>query len=462
MFDSSLFRTLHKCIALLIAFSISYPSVAQQLDYADGSKQETVVVTKQQTDSPENEEASEEPSETATPLANLKITGQIRHRSEMHERFDVGASDIPRFHLLRTRLNVSFQPVDDILAFVQIQDSRLFGGQDPTLARGTLDGSADALDFHQAFFKVTDVFDTNFSLKVGRQELSYGNQRLIGAVGWHNVGRTFDAAVLSYEDKHRSVHVFTSQLVGTTALPTSQNLHGIYSTFHYFWTHHAEIFALIDNNRVELTTGPDMGNDRLHRYTFGGTLFGKQGAADYRIEVANQRGDIALTDSTARASIDAYLFSSELGFKLYAPANLRSSVMYTRLSGDSTPGDNTVNSFNTLFATNHKFYGFLDYYPRSYNTNGLQNVAFRLSGNAGDRLKVNADFHYFRLVEPAPLGEDMASTLGKEVDLTFAFKYNSNFSIGSGVSFYMADQLMENIIGDSSAWWFYLTTQVNF
>jgi len=34
------------------------------------------------------------------------------------------------------------------------------------------------------------------SLKIGRQELIYGDERLIGAFGWNNIGRVFDAAKL--------------------------------------------------------------------------------------------------------------------------------------------------------------------------------------------------------------------------------------------------------------------------
>ena len=39
------------------------------------------------------------------------------------------------------------------------------------------------------------------TLKVGRQILSYGDERLIGAFDWNNFGRTFDAVKLPWEAK---------------------------------------------------------------------------------------------------------------------------------------------------------------------------------------------------------------------------------------------------------------------
>src|SRR5439155_159608 len=49
--------------------------------------------------------------------------------------------------------------------------------------------------------------------KIGRQELSYGDERLIGASDWTNVRRTFDAAKLRYEVEGFWVDAFVSHPV---------------------------------------------------------------------------------------------------------------------------------------------------------------------------------------------------------------------------------------------------------
>ena len=143
------------------------------------------------------------------------LTGQIRHRTEFDARdFDADENN-SRFHLLRTRVGLQIAVSSDISAFVQAQDARVFGGEDATRARGTLDGSAPALDLHQAYFSVQNLFGSPFTIQIGRQELAYGNQRLIGSVGWSNIGRSFDAGVLSYRQGTSSLDVFAAQLVGT-------------------------------------------------------------------------------------------------------------------------------------------------------------------------------------------------------------------------------------------------------
>ena len=38
------------------------------------------------------------------------------------------------------------------------------------------------------------------SLKIGRQELSYGDERLVGAFAWNNIGRVFDSARVRWQD----------------------------------------------------------------------------------------------------------------------------------------------------------------------------------------------------------------------------------------------------------------------
>ena len=123
---------------------------------------------------------------------SVKLSGQVRTRSEMDDKDFNTDSPEKNTTFLRTRLNASFQPAEKISAFIQLQDSRVYGLEPNTLA------DTHNVDLHQAYFTVEDLFINKLSLKSGRLELSYGAQRLIGPVGWHNVGRAFDGSVLRY------------------------------------------------------------------------------------------------------------------------------------------------------------------------------------------------------------------------------------------------------------------------
>ena len=131
----------------------------------------------------------------ATPAAGqdtpLDLSGEIRVRTQW-ERGIVGRQ-AEAATLLRTRLRLH-APVTPVLGVViQFQDSRIFGEETSTL----LDGSADQIDLHQAYVRLMgSVLGVPLSVIAGRQEVVFGNERMLGAVGWSNTGRSFDAVRL--------------------------------------------------------------------------------------------------------------------------------------------------------------------------------------------------------------------------------------------------------------------------
>ena len=150
----------------------------------------------------------------------VKIQGQVRTRFEWNDNdFQIGSADLA--HLLRTRVSVIGAPYEKTLVVVQAQDSRRFGEETSTLG----DGSGDQIDFHQAYLQLDQVFDQPIALKVGRQEIVYSGQCLVGAVGWHNVGRAFDAVTVRI-GRDSYVDLFNAKLGEGGRL--DRNLYGVY------------------------------------------------------------------------------------------------------------------------------------------------------------------------------------------------------------------------------------------
>jgi hypothetical protein len=113
--------------------------------------------------------------------------------------------------LFRVRLNAAFQPADKIYTFIQLQDSRERGFEPSTLA------DTHNVDLHQAYVQVNDLFIDKLTFKIGRMELSYAGQRLIGAVDWHNVGRSFDGEVLRYKASEKlTIELLETKYCGTS------------------------------------------------------------------------------------------------------------------------------------------------------------------------------------------------------------------------------------------------------
>ena len=116
------------------------------------------------------------------------------------------ADDTDTFHLLRLRLNLDANISDTLRAFLQLQDSRIFDSLSANRCSTTF---RDELDIRQAYIDIKNIFK-GATLRAGRQELSYGEQRLLGGFDWSNVTQSFDAVKLIYAQEKFSVDGFLS------------------------------------------------------------------------------------------------------------------------------------------------------------------------------------------------------------------------------------------------------------
>jgi hypothetical protein len=379
--------------------------------------------------------------------SSLDIGGQIRERSQLDAKnVDPDASTVD-FHELRTRLHLGFAPTDRIEAFIQIQDSRRFGAGSGTLAPPT-----NTIDLHQAYFKVNDLFGAPLALKIGRQEIAYGNQRLIGSVGWHPRGRTFDGGVLAYETETASVDLFAARLANRFPVPGagagSENLLGVYSSWAVAAAQTLEVFAILDNDTEDVND-----DNRLTRFTPGVTLKGSLSQVSYALEGAYQTGTMQ------GASIGASLLSATADYSFGGSSAPSLGAGYTRLSGDADPTDDELGTFNTLFATNHKFYGYMDYFLSipADAPQGLQDIHVDTSVRVSEAVGVSAKFHHFTQTA-APTGGS-TEAYGQEVDLTLSYQFADPMSVTVGTStFFPSDAMAPD--GDT-AYWAYVMTTVN-
>ena len=391
--------------------------------------------------------------------SSVEIGGQIRQRTQIDDR-DFNADTSPfDFHELRTRLNVGFTPVERVEAFVQIQDTRNFGD-----GVSTLNPPDGTFDLHQGYFKLNNLFDAPLSLKLGRQKLVYGTQRLIGGVEWSNQARTFDGGVLAYEGETASVDLFAARIPQRFDDPSgsivsvgegSDNLLGVYSTWDVSGQT-LDVFAILDNNSRDV-----QGSDEttLTRFTPGVTLKGSVSQLSYTLEGIYQGGE------QAGNTIQASLLSAFAKYTFDASSSPSIGAGYTRLSGDD-PTDDEEGTFQTLFATNHKFYGFMDYFLGTPAA-GLQDAHLKLSASLSEKISVGANIHHFMEAEG---GSGSTDTFGQEVDLTFSYQFADPVSVTVGASsFFPGDTLPSSgapdVSGgntDDTSYWGYVMTSVNF
>jgi hypothetical protein len=373
-------------------------------------------------------------------------SGQIRQRTEWDGKDFSNRTAVGGFGLLRTRLNLAFTD-ENTRAFFQIQDSRKFGTETNTLG----DGSADLLDFHQAYLQIDHILGRPFSVRLGRMEVVYANERLVGAVGWHNVGRAFDGVLAKYEGARYQVDVFQLKLV---ELDSAGNK-GDYD-FRGVWV----TTSLLPNTRIDGFYLNDLAlpGENFSRITTG--IYSKGNYVLGKITVT-QETDVVVQRGSNSVAIRAFLVGVRLATKFRGfPFQPELGAGYDFLSGDdSTTAD--YEAFHTLYPTNHKYYGYMDYFlniPVHAQNAGL--VDFIIKGGISpiSKLRLKVDYHLFQTAVPV----NGIRAIGKEIDITTIVPYRSNVKIVGGYSTFFPGSIFKAWKGKDPSNWYYLMTIYNF
>ena len=388
---------------------------------------------------------------------DVELSGQIRVRSEVDGKDFNNDTSEKNMTFLRTRFNAAFQPAEKISTLIQLQDSRVHGSEPGTLA------DFHNVDLHQAYFQVDDFLIKKLTLKMGRMELSYGGQRLLGAVGWHNVARAFDTSVLRYKVNEKlTIDSIGAKVIhqGDAKNPDDTGFYfgGVYATYQPKKTYRLDFYGLAETNRKQTVQDE---ND-LDRFTLGTYDKGKLNALDYEVEAAIQLGRRHNPDSGKRQDVSAFMLTGSVGYTLDMEQKPRVAVGYDYLSGQEA-GDEDYKVFDTLFATNHKFYGFMDYFiniPVHTGGAGLQDLMAKFQITPHKKLTLKADVHQFMSAKDV----NNENTYGQEVDVTAIYRYAKTLNFTLGVALFSPGELMEaRFAGNSDvAFWSYLMTTASF
>lgn len=351
---------------------------------------------------------------------------QVRPRFEYSTGKDGASGGELMWVSQRTRLGVQAK-APQLAARVVVQDVRLWGSELNTLA----DFSADAFDLHEGWGQWRP--SEHLAIRVGRQEITVHEHRLLGNVDWTQQGRAFDAATAALSQGKLSGDVGVAVLADLDAGTVTTN--GLMAFLRAGAApgekSQIDVLAVLDTDEVS----------DLTRATAGLYAKGTTGILSGRVEAYGQVGSVGGQDIQAAMVGVQGSVAPEVDFKPQI------TLWYDLLSGDGDAADGKVSAFNTLYATNHKFYGQLDLVTfglgGAVDGQGLHDAALKLSARPVDPLAVNLDAHLFAAAAPA--GED--TLLGEEADLWLSGKVAKALSIqgGGAVFLYAADK-------DPDAW----------
>ena len=206
-------------------------------------------------------------------------------------------------------------------------------------------------DMHQAFFQFNTRKDRprQFTLVVGRQEMTIGSSRLISASQGLNVKRSFDGVTASYRSTKWSIEGGTAKLVAVTSGAFDDEP----SPEQEFW---GVAFARRNLGFVGGTgAGYYMGVDRERsvyaqgigpeqRHTIGFKYAGAHKWFEFNYDVIGQWGDFR------GAAVSAWAVAFENGVRIsHWPFRPKFTLRVNAASGDRDPADPRLQSFNPLF-----------------------------------------------------------------------------------------------------------------
>jgi len=385
---------------------------------------------------------------------NLKATAQVRYRFQTFGRdFNKDTSNFS-FSQLRSRLALDFKKSEKLTLHLMLQDSRILGEENSTLT----DGLADALDMREGFMKVSEFLWNPLDMKLGRMRVKYGEERLVGYVDWHNIGRSFDGVIFTVQDSWFSADIFGFAEIENFVFENSGDSH----VLGFNWDIRP---AGQRTNNVYLIWQLASPSTQLNRATGGYYVNGQVGNLEYTSNAAYQWGELTEPDTTIVHDIQAYMVTFDFWYRfpeVSGKPGVSAGVDY--LSGDSSPGAGTIKVFDTLYATNHKFYGFMDYFlniPRDTFGRGLVDVYARALVHLGS-VPVRADVHVFQSAQDYTLSTGGTSKdFGVELDLTLKHKYNENLTFVLGGSLFDPGEIFKDTEGSDLGNWAYLMVIAN-
>jgi hypothetical protein len=392
---------------------------------------------------------------TLTPFLEARFRPEVRVNV-----YGNGQQAAKSLHFVTSRVRLGLDGQWKFLrVMMQIQDARLFGTRP-----GFDDGGSFAL--HQGILEFGN--DERGYVRVGRQEINYGNQRMIGALDWLMGARSFDALRLHgfFGDKVE-VDAFGAMLArqqnftdDTVIPPATVQNHGSYlAAVNAIYKHSAamrlEGYVLYRHDRPSVVLPLPVKNDIVSPgvYVTGVPVDGLKYTGELTFQGGKQN-DLSFFAFAVSGDVQ-YTFEAKLKPTIYGG--------FAYASGASQDGK--VNEFNNFFPTNHKFYGAADLF-------GLRNLidGHVAVGITTPKAPVGLKLELFNMALADPsarwsaapgltLGQSATNTtrnLGQEIDALFKWRFVQWASLSGGYTVFIPNQGARNLGHDIATHWAYV------
>lgn len=280
-------------------------------------------------------------------VVNVSLGGEIREQLQYYRNFNFG--DPPSnpiksetwqlWHRAMAHANIELGRRSRV--FTQLGSTFRFLNKNPAIP----EIDENHLSLHQLFGECK--FSNTWLVRIGRQEMSYGNHRLITFREGPNTRLTFDAAVIKYiSDKRKLDFIALSPLVSKKGVfddgTFKDFIIGAYATeklvpkrllLDYYLLHFES-----ERRKYNYKEGVDS------RRVAGFRLFSQNSIANFEAEATYQFGKFI------DLYVNAYSLSADINISLVDNGRLIFGLAGNCVSGDKSSGDKQLNTYNSLFS----------------------------------------------------------------------------------------------------------------
>ncbi|CAN5396807.1 alginate export family protein [soil metagenome] len=282
-----------------------------------------------------------------TENTNISLGGEIRSQFQYYSNQNFG--DVPStFNKVssgqiwqRIMVHLNLELGNKLRVFTQMASTSRFLNPNPLIP----EIDENQLSLHQAFLDYT--FNKNWKARIGRQEISYGNNRIITFRDGPNTRLTFDAAIFKFNSEKRKFDLFL--LTPVISMPGVLDdksfkdlIVGVHST------------RTIKTNRLiaDFYSLSFLSNRRKYNYVAGkesrqslGTrVYSQNPKLNYELEITYQYGTFN------ELKINAYGIYLDINYKIDTKFKFLLGLASNYNSGDRNKNDRQLNTYNLIFS----------------------------------------------------------------------------------------------------------------
>ena len=370
-------------------------------------------------------------------LQNVEVGGKLRIRGNWFYMDESVASTA--FVEQRNLLNVKADFTDEVTTFIEFDNYNVWGEDFRSLylTGADLRGAGD-VDMYQAYIDAKSLWGTPLSLRVGRQELVFGNEFLFGNkdTGAFFTGLSYDALRLSFNNDVVAIDAVAAKLAETLGDlgKDDVDLYGVYASYLGIEDVTIDAYAMyVRDDEVVLGENVDL-------YTVGLRGAGTLGAFDFDANVAYQFGDIDVDD----VDIDAWGMDLRAGYTFdmaWQPRVFANFAWYE--------GDDEDMAFDRLFS-DLEYSAFLD----NLNANLTDVFVYALGVQV-----MPTEAVALKLVGTYFDGDENLDEIGWEVGLCGAYNYSEDLTFRAGYNHFFAD---DDFADDADFDYAFVETEIAF